>query len=99
MIDPETLEIKLHEVDIEAVQSLAALTGVSYEVAFTTYKLGLLLRYMALQELARKETNYTSKLHGFLRSDTLVRFTLLLLIPLLRAGYGPVLKGVSKLAR
>jgi len=99
MIDAAAVDIRLRQIDLEAIESLASLTGVSYDVALKTYKLGLLLRYTLLKELANREVDYTSKIHDLLRNDTLVRFVLLLLIPALRLVYGPVTRLLSLLVR
>jgi hypothetical protein len=84
---------------MEVINQLSKATGYSQEIALETYRLGMLVRAIALAEVEKKEECKQSKLYAIFGSEAFGRLALLAIIPLLRAAYGPVLKSISKAGR
>jgi hypothetical protein len=91
MTSLEETEQRLEVIDKEVVELLFKNISLEHrDIAIDTYKFGLMLREVALDELESKIKNKHKTLLSLLRSEVFVRVVLLLLIPVAKASYTPM---------
>lgn len=93
-----SVDVRLNNIDREAVQEISRLSDVDFDVALKTYQFGMLLRAMMIEEI-EKSGKTNSKLFSILKNESLARFALLILVPSVRLLYSPLLRLANKTGR
>lgn len=91
----DIVEDKFDVIDRQVFDILHKYVPEHSDIAIDTYRFGLLLRQVALDELEKKD-NKESKILSIVKNEAVTKLIILLTISLAKFGYKPLTKMISR---
>jgi hypothetical protein len=95
-MNQEEIDNKFDDIDKKVFEVLEQYIPDHSDIAIDTYKFGLLLRQIAIDNIEKNESRKNSRLYSIVKNETFSKIAILIAISAVKFGYTPIVKILTR---